>query len=406
MTKLPPRLIRIIVGFVVLVIVGGGALYVLTGNGTKSVVARFASAVGVYPGTPVDILGIEVGLVTSVHPHGTYVSVAMNYDSKYKLPANVTAVVVANSLVSDRYVQLQNPSGALDLTTLRGGATIPISRTYSPAELDDIYAALNKLSVALGPKGANSNGALSEFINISAANLKGNGAALGQSIANLSAAAKTLSDGSGNLFGTVKNLQAFTATLAQSDGQIRNVENELALVANDLADERADLGTALHNLAGALNEVATFIKTNASKTHTDLAGLANIAKILVKEQSSLNETLAVAPVALSNIVHAYQPDLGVIASRSNLASLTSPSGLCDVLDFGHAFGNGLLSSLKTFGTLLGPLTGDIAKACITVLSQTPGGAKKPPGSTSGLSSLLNGLLGGTGGGLGGLLPGS
>ncbi len=44
--------------------------------------------------------------------------------------------------------------------------------------------------------------------------------------------------------------------------------------------------------------------------------------MLVKQKASLNETLAVAPVALANIVHAYQPDIGVIATRSNLASLT------------------------------------------------------------------------------------
>jgi hypothetical protein len=40
--------------------------------------------------------------------------------------------------------------------------------------------------------------------------------------------------------------------------------------------------------------------------------------VLVKEKSSLNETLAIGPIALANLVHTYQPDIGAIATRSNL----------------------------------------------------------------------------------------
>jgi phospholipid/cholesterol/gamma-HCH transport system substrate-binding protein len=402
--KLSPGMIRALTIGLVVVIVGGGAWYLLSGNSTKKVTAHFASAVGVYPGTPVDILGIEVGLVTSVKPNGNYVSVTMNYDSKYKLPANAIAVVVANSLVSDRYIQLA-PAYQGTGPTMPAGATIPLTRTASPAELDDIYSALSKLSVALGPKGANQNGALSNFVNVAEANLKGNGAAFGASIANLSKAAKTLSDSSGDLFGTVKNLAAFTAALDQSDTQIRNVENELAQVSTDLASERADLGLALHNLAGALDQVSSFVQTNAAKTHTDLHGLANIASILIKEQSSLNETLAVAPVALANIVHAYQPDLGVIPSRGNLSSLTDPANLCAILDVGHAFGSKLLGEPGLIiGTLLGPLTADIASACTKVLAQDKS-ALSAPGLQAIAIQFVNDLLGGAAG-LGGLLPGS
>jgi phospholipid/cholesterol/gamma-HCH transport system substrate-binding protein len=407
MTKISPSVIRALVIGLVVVIVGGGAWYLLSGNSSKKLTAQFDSAVGVYPGTPVKIMGINVGAVTSVNPKGTYVSVTMDYDSKYKLKPTAVAYIIANSLVSDRYIQLA-PILAGNGPSLPNNATIKLQNTASPAELDDIYAELSKLSTALGPKGANKNGALSDFINVSAANLQGNGAALGSSITNLSEAAKTLSDGSGDLFGTVKNLQAFTQALSDSDLQIRHVETQLAQVAHDLASERADLGLALHNLAGALDQVASFVQTNAAKTHSDLHGLASIAQILVKEQASLNETLAVGPVALANLVHAYQPDLGVIPARSNLASLTDPASLCDVLDFGHAFGNGLLGQVGlVIGNLLGPLTGDIANACIALFKKTPGGAKAPPGLTPAqLTQLVNDLLSGLGGGLGGLLPGS
>ena len=80
---------------------------------------------------------------------------------------------------------------------LKNNATITSNAPAVPAELDDIYAALDKLSVALGPKGANKGGQSARSASCSsvvAANLKGNGTALGNSITKLSQAAQTLAD--------------------------------------------------------------------------------------------------------------------------------------------------------------------------------------------------------------------
>lgn len=396
--NLSKNLIRIIVAAVVLAVVVGGAYFLLGGDDTRSVKAEFSSAVGVYPGTPVRILGVDVGEVTGVDPSAQNVLVTMEYDSKYQVPSNSIAVVVANSLVSDRYLQLAWPTPKSS-DPLADGAIIPKERTTGPAELDDIYAALNKLSVALGPSAANKTGALSEFIKVSAANLNDNGAALGNSISQLSRAATTLASGREDLFGTVRNLQTLTSALADSDLQIKHFQEQLAQVSGDLASEREDLGAALHNLTLALDDVAGFVKANQGKLHTDLQGLRVISQILIKQQSSLNETFALGPVALANIVHAYQPDLGVIATRGNLASLTDPVTLCQVLDIG-----GLLDPVAG---LLGPLTGTIKKACTKILKNLPSGSKftLPSGvDPEELKKILQGLLGG-GGGLGAIITG-
>ena len=420
MNRLPPLVTRLVVAVVVLVVVVGGGIYLFSGSNDKTVTAEFQEAVGVYPGTPVKILGVTVGTVSKVHPEGGVVKITMNYGHQYNLPANVKAVTVANSLVSDRYLQLTPAwkSGA----KLKNHGDIPVNDTAGPSELDDIYSALSTFSKALGPNGANANGALNNLVNVGAANLTGNGAALGTSITNLSAAAKTLADNRTDLFGTVKNLQVFTKALQSSDSQIRDVESQLAEVAGDLASERGDLGTALHTLAGALDEVANFVKTNAAKTHTDLSGLANIAQILVKEQSSLNETLAVGPSALANIVHAYQPDLGVLASRSNLGSLTDLGTVCTLLN-GPAYLNGVitavshtLSEITTLlggkSTLLGVDTTSIVSACESVFQQLHLGSPTKPSTKSKSSSstadsaVLDPLLSGTTDGqVGGLILG-
>lgn len=420
MRTMSASLVKVVVSAVVIAVVAGVALYALLGGpSTRTVTADFSSAVGVYPGTPVDILGVSVGRVQKVTPSGDHVAVEVSYDSKYKVPANAIAVIVANSVVSDRYIQL-SPGYSGKGPVLADHAIIPMSRTAVPAELDAIYAALNKLSVALGPDGANKHGALNTLVKVAAANLKGNGAALGNSITQLSKAAKTLADGRQNLFGTVKNLQAFTQALSNSDTQVRHFESQLATVANQLASERADLGAALHNLSQALNSVANFVKTNANKVHSDLGGLKDIAGILVKENASLNETLAVGPVALANIVHAYQGDLGVIATRSNMSSLADPSQFCGLISglvkellsntkysnspvptILHTLGGLLRASgpLASVGNLLGSSANSVVSAC---LSFTKGQANTSnlPSSPSGVVSLIQSLLSG---GLGGLV---
>src|SRR5882757_1944172 len=107
MAKMPRNVSRLVIGVIVAAVVLGGVYYVFfRGSSDKKVTAQFASAIGVYAGTPVKILGVNVGQVTGVHPNGAYVAVDMEYDSKYHLATNAQAVEVANSLVSDRYVQL------------------------------------------------------------------------------------------------------------------------------------------------------------------------------------------------------------------------------------------------------------------------------------------------------------
>lgn len=361
------------------VVLGAGYFYFFAGPANKTVTAYFTSGVGVYPGTPVRILGIQVGQVTAVTPDGASVKIEMNYAAQYSVPHNASAVIVANSLVSDRYIQL-TPVYPGTGPVMASGASIPLNQTSSPAELDDVYAALNKLSVSLGPNGANKNGALKTLVDVAAANLQGNGAALGNSIKALAAATTTLANGRGDLFATVAHLRDFTATLANSDVQVRHFENQLAQVAGDLANERTDLGAALHNLSLALDSVAGFVHDNAGRFHTDVVGLETLTGILVKEQAALNESLSVAPVALANLIHAYQPppqSLGLLATRSNIGNLANPIQVC--------------AALNSLGQLTGnKVPPSVISACKTVAG--PGGLGSLP-VIGGLTSTLPTLPG-------------
>lgn len=376
---------------VVAALVLGVIVYVLLPSPTKTLNARFERAIGLYAGSDVRLHGVKIGVITKVVPDGDGVNVTMSYDGSVKLPAYaddakvVRAAIIPPSLVSDRYVQVIDFASCNGkCQVLASGAHIPMSQTAAPVELDDIYAALNKLNVALGPNGANStslskNGPLSDLIDVGAANLQGNGKALGETFSNLSKAVQTLANGREDLFGTVKNLQVFTDALVANDSQVRKFNDQLDSVTAALADERGSISAALKNLSGALGDIAQFIRTNQASFHGDVVGLKNVTTILTHQQAALNEILVAAPVALSNLAHTYNPVSGTLDTRSNIGGFLDPAVICSVLD-------------KQVG--LATIGGTIAQTCAAI-SKKLGGLPIPgvggPGTGGGPPTLPGGL---------------
>ena len=311
---------------------GGG------GGGTEHLTAYFTRTVGLYQGNDVRILGVKVGTIDKLTVLGTRVRVDMSVDGKYKLPADVQAVIVPPSVVSDRYIQLT--------PAYTGGPTLPdkavldTNRTQVPLEFDEIFRNLDQLNRALGPQGANKHGALSRLIDISAKNLAGNGEVLNGALKQFSAAISTLAGSRTDLFATVRQLQQFTTTLAQNDGGIRALNSNLAKVGGQLAGERRDLGVALSNLANALTLVNSFVSENRSALTGDIHGLTSVTSVLSREKEALKEVIDMAPFALSNLALAGDPKAHTLDTKDDPSGpLTNPTGpdgiICQVL--GGAF---------------------------------------------------------------------
>jgi len=300
------------------------------GSGTKRFSADFDRAIGVYVHSDVRVLGVRIGEITKITPIGTRVRIEMTYDSSYKVPKEAKAVLLAPSIVSDRYIQLTPVyrSGP----ELEDGIHLGLDRTTQPVELDDIYKNLDTLNQSLGPNGANKKGALSDLISVGAANLDGNGKALNSTLNGLSRAVETLADSRTDLFATISNLQDFTTTIKQNDAIIRTFNRDLEQVAEQLALERGDLAAAIKQLAVALAEVASFVKENQANLTYNVTNLASVTKVLVKQRAALREFLDTAPTALSNLQLAYNSASGTLDTRDNSASQGGPAGvLCNLL---------------------------------------------------------------------------
>ena len=331
------RVLAVVVAAVVAALAATGiAIAAGSGDsgGTHHITAYFTRTVGLYSGNDVRVLGVKVGTIDKLTVEGPRVRVDMSVDGKYKLPADVQAVIVPPSVVSDRFVQLTPAyTGGPQLGDT---ATLDTDRTRVPLEFDEIFRNLDELNVALGPEGANKHGALSRLINVSAKNLKGNGAEFNGAFKEFSAAISTLAGSRTDLFATVRQLQRFTTTLARNDGAVRTLNGNLAKVGDQLAGERQDLGAALANLSTALQLVNSFVADNRNALTGDIHKLTSVTGVLVKEKEALKQVVDMAPFALINLALAGDPKANTLDTKADLdkpfVDPTGPNGtICQLV---------------------------------------------------------------------------
>ncbi|WP_110206744.1 MCE family protein [Nocardioides daejeonensis] len=326
---------RLIIPGIIVVLLAVAAFTMFRSEDRKYLTASFDRTVAVYEGSEVRILGVRVGEVESVEPAGTSVKVKLWYDADINLPADAQAVIVTPNVVGDRFVQLTPVYTGGD--TLPDNATLTMEDTSSPLELDEIYESIDTLVVALGPDGANSEGALSELLQVGADNLEGQGEEINRTLKDLGRFTGTLENNKEELFGAAEELQRFISTLADNDQLVRDFNHSIASVSEMLAGERQELAASLQNLGGALGSVRDFVKDNEELLGKNIRGLDKVAKVLVKRRAELDEILTAGPVALNNLALTYNPQAGTLDVSANLENAghvlaTNPSlFLCSVV---------------------------------------------------------------------------
>ncbi|KRA30885.1 MULTISPECIES: MCE family protein [unclassified Nocardioides] len=343
-----------------LLIISGLVWLFGSGGGTKTVTAHFPRAVSIYEGSDVRVLGVTVGRVTEVVPEGTQVKVVMTYDEDLKLPQDAEAVIVSPSVVGDRYIQLTPAyeSGAV----MADNTVIKVDKTAIPLELDQVFSSIDRLTVAIGPDGANRDGALTDLLEQTAKNFGGQGEQFNQTIKDFGRFSETLDNNKDDLFESAEQLEGFIKTLADNDDTVRGFNKSLGDVSSLLSDERQELTTALSNLGVALDEVGSFVKTNRDVLGRNIKDVNRVAKVLVRQRAALDEILEAGPLALTNLYHTYNPGNGTLDTNANIGNLvneltSNPADLlCTLVASQDADGNlcdligGLLPRSAPFGT--------------------------------------------------------
>ncbi len=310
---------RLLVPVVVLALAVGGLVHLVTGPDIRTVSAVFERTVGLFEGSEVRVMGMRVGEVTAIVPGGTSVRVDMEYDAEYSLPADAAAVIIAPSVIADRFVQIT--PGYLDGPVLASGAVIGLDRTQVPVELDRSLSVTNDVMAALGPRGANRHGALAAALHTMATVLRGTGKDARRTLGDAADLSDVLAEGAQDTSGTVRHLSRVAGTLAAYDQDVRSFNQHLASVSRLLAADSGQLSAMLASLARTLGTVEQFVRENRGALVTDLGRVSSVASALVAERRALDEVLDIVPLAFTNLVETYDPEAQAVRTRANFTEI-------------------------------------------------------------------------------------
>jgi virulence factor Mce-like protein len=389
------RRAALLAGVLVALLVAGTTLLVRqTSFGPTRITAYFVSATGIYPGDEVRVLGVKVGTIAAIEPAGADARMTIEVDRDVPIPADAKAVIVAQSLVAARYVQLA-PAYETSGPTMPDGAVIPVERTAVPVEWDEVKAQLMRLATDLGPRSDVSGTSVSRFIDSAADAMHGNGDKLRRTLAELSGVGRILADGSGNIVDIIKNLQTFVTALRDSNEQIVSFQDRFATLTSVLNDDRPGLDAALTDLSGAVGDVKRFIGGSRNQTAEQVQRLANVTQNLVDHKTDLENILHVAPNAIANGYDIYNPDSGSFVGSFALNNFADPTqfvcgGIAAVADATSAETGKLCAQylgpalrLPNFNYLPFPINPYLTKSPANVLytdpALAPGGEGPPAG---------------------------
>lgn len=334
------RTARILLGAALAVILAGGVVVLLRNTDSANrthAVAYFDNSNGIYPGDDIRIVGVPVGKIESIEPQPASVKVSFWYDSKYKVPADVKAAILAPTVVTSRSIQLTPPyTGG---PVMGDNAVIPQERTAVPVEWDEVRQQLEKLTETLQPTEPGGVSPLGSVINTTADNLRGEGANIRDTIIKLSQAVSALGDHSTDIFSTVKNLATLVSALRDSTDVMRQLNQNLASVTGLLANDPDEVANAVRDLNNAVGEVQTFVADNREALGTTSDRLAGVTRALTDSLGDVKQFLHVAPNTLQNYVNIWQPAQGAVSSVPMLNNFANPiSFLCGAVQAASRLG--------------------------------------------------------------------
>ncbi|WP_330254961.1 MlaD family protein [Nocardia sp. NBC_00565] len=103
---------------------------------------HFASALNLPDRAKVVMDGLRIGEVRTISLSDGSVTVTARIESAARIPANVTAIIRQDTLLGDTYVGLERDRSRPAAELLPAGSTVPLERTSSPPQVEDVMAVL------------------------------------------------------------------------------------------------------------------------------------------------------------------------------------------------------------------------------------------------------------------------
>ncbi|GAB0104538.1 MCE family protein [Nocardia sp. JMUB6875] len=274
---------------------------------TRGYCAEMPDTIGLYKGSAVAILGIPVGRVTEISPHGPTALVRFTVRADRKLPPDVGAVTVSDTLVSDRTLTLigAEPTGAAwDPGTC-------ITKTLTPKSLTQTFAALTALVDGLNGSGdAGQRTALANGLDSLDAATSGTGDEINGLIQQLSKALAAPDAAVGHLGRLLDALTELAHRARNGWPHLQEVSVGLPQAFTDIVNLAfppiIELVAALTNVLPQANDAIMMLAAPALKK----IDAANLAKLIAAGVGSLTQVIGMTPAVATGFATALDPDTG------------------------------------------------------------------------------------------------
>ncbi|WP_084523571.1 MCE family protein [Nocardia inohanensis] len=267
--------------------VAGGVTWANTARDAKqSVCAEFADTVGLYEGNSVTMLGVEVGTVSKIEAQGDRMKVTMSVGPKVKLPADIQAVTMSSSIVTDRHVELTKPYTGGD--RFDTGKCIPLDHTKTPIGISQALDAMGKIAGDLTGGTTGQDALLNET---------------------LTAADKAI-DGTGQQFNQLlQRLSAIVGDPDQKDVVFRRLVENLDTLTTMFVTNWPDMAQVLDNLRAGLQLIGDFSTEFAGAVDIAVELLPVLARNVAKYDSQVYQFLDLYLPVAHNFVQEHQGDI-------------------------------------------------------------------------------------------------
>lgn len=291
---------------------------------TRSYCADMPDTIGLFIGSSVTVLGVSVGKVTDIELNGTSARVRFTVRADRKLPVDVGAVTVSDTLVADRKLALigAEPSGS------GWKPSDCITKTITPKSMSETFNALahvaDQLNAADDPVQRNAFG---DGLGALDRATSGSGEQINTLINQLSKALAAPDAAIGHLGQLLDAIAELAHRAHNGWGQVQQTVTGLPQSFNDINviafPPIIDLVGALSQLLPQLNDVLMML---GSPTLRALNSVPNFSRLLSAGVGSLTEIIAMVPTIATGFTTAVdpatgQPNIGYASPKLALAQL-------------------------------------------------------------------------------------
>jgi phospholipid/cholesterol/gamma-HCH transport system substrate-binding protein len=248
---------------------------------TSDYQADFSEAGGLAPGDNVDIAGLTMGTVDSVSLQGSHVLVTFSLKHGGHLGADTSATISSATVLGTKELDLQ-PSGT---GSLAPGATIPLSRTTSPYDLEQVLSTLTTQTGQINAK------QVAKAFNTIADTLQNTPASLRSALSGVERLSETIASRDGALTQLLSNASTVTGLLAQRSHQIGILITDGNQLLNTLYERRAEIHDLLVDVTAVVDQVKGLALDNQNQLGPALHQLQGVLNLLNANAANITATI-------------------------------------------------------------------------------------------------------------------